>query len=181
MKTLKIIVIAGVVLILALLLFLAFRPSSVHMERSIVINAAAERIFPYLNSARMFKSWSPFSEIDTSAVYSFEGPPEGVGSKMTWTGNKDVGKGSQWIVLSEPNKTVKNGLAFEEMSGSYAATFILTPEGTGTKLSWTFDCDASNLSFSGKMCAKIGGLFVESKLGPTYEKGLNTLKNRLEN
>lgn len=180
MKTLKSIVLAVVILIAALSLFLVFRSPSIHMERSIVIQAPAERIFPYLNSARMFQSWSPFSEIDTLAAYSFEGPSKGVGSKMSWVGNKDIGKGSQWIVQSEPYKMVKNGLAFEGMDGTHTASFILTPEGSGTKLSWTFDCDASNLPFTGKMCTKIFGLFAGSMIGPTYEKGLNTLKKTVE-
>lgn len=181
MKILKFVALSAGVLIAALLLILLFRSPKIHMERSIVINAPAEKIFPYLNSARMFHSWSPFSKIDTTAAYSFEGPDKGVGSKMAWIGNKDMGKGAQWIVESGLNKMVKNGLAFQGKEGVYSATFTLLPEGNGTAVTWTFDCDASNVSsFGEKTGIKFFGLFTGSMLGPTYDKGLQTLKGKVE-
>ena len=89
------------VLLILLVLLVAIGlllPSAAQVERSIVIDAPAEQIFPHVNSMRAFHAWSPWSDIDPDTAYEFSGPEQGVGSRMTWqSGNSQVGHGSQEI------------------------------------------------------------------------------------
>src|SRR5450755_3789424 len=92
---------AGVVVLLVCIAL--FLPDSAHVERSITIARPSSEVFAVLNSFRRFNEWSPWFDLDPQAKYTFSGPVSGVGAKSSWTGNKDVGTGSQEIVESKPN------------------------------------------------------------------------------
>ena len=173
MKILKIIGVVVLVIVVLFLSVVAFQPAKGHIERSIVINAPPSAVFVQVNSFKTFKDWSPWAKMDPDATYTFEGPPSGQGCKMSWSGKK-TGKGSQWIAESEENKRVKSGLSFEGFDGTAFAEFTLSPEGSGTKLSWTYDGDNSGLG------GKAMWMFMKPMLGGQYDQGLNDLKKLIE-
>jgi hypothetical protein len=173
MKALKIIGIVVAAILVIALIAVFMQPAKGHVEKSIVINAPASAIFPHINSMKNFTAWSPWSKMDPGAKQTFEGAEAGVGAKMSWVGKK-TGKGSQWVEESVENERVKTGLSFEGFDGTSWAELKLTPEGSGTKVTWTYDGD--NKGFAGKaMWVMMGGM-----LGGQYEDGLKDLKQLVE-
>lgn len=174
MKALKIIGIILAIILIAAAVVIPFLPSHAHMERSIVINAEPSKVFTMLNSFKNFNSWSPWAAIDPNTKYEFTGPESGVGAQMNWkSDHSDVGNGTQKIVESEENKRIKNEMTFEGFDGKSYAELILMPQGTGTKVTWTYDGDMKGVS-------KVFGLLMDSFLGPVYEQGLTKLKDVTE-
>ena len=151
-------------------------PSHATVERSIVINADAGTVFPYVNSMRAFHDWSPWSTIDPGTSYAFEGPDQGVGSRMTWQSSQpDVGVGSMEITVSEPTSTVVAELDFGG-KGHALTTFELAPgELGGSVLLWRFET-----TFGWDLFARYIGLMMDGMIGSSYQKGLTTLKQRVE-
>lgn len=173
MKVLKVIgIIVGALIVIAVGV-VVMQPAQGHVEKSVVINAPAGSIFPYLNNLEKFVTWSPWSKMDPTAKNTFEGAPAGVGSKMRWDGPK-TGKGAQWITESLENERVNTGLQFEGMEGESSAEFVLTPTENGTKVTWKYA--GENIGFTGKAVWMVMGGLLEAQ----YQDGLNDLKKMVE-
>ncbi|MCB1802437.1 MAG: SRPBCC family protein [Gammaproteobacteria bacterium] len=166
-------------LFILLILFAAIGlmlPSSTTVERSIVIDAPPAKVFDQLNGMRAFHAWSPWSQIDPQTVYEFSGPDQGVGSRMNWySGNEQVGQGSQEITLSVPAQKVVTALQFGD-KGSGVATFLLDPEGGATRVRWQFSTE-----FGWDLFGRYVGLLLDNMIGSQYDRGLKDLKARIEN
>jgi hypothetical protein len=163
-----------VLLILLAVIGLAL-PSSVRVEREIVIQAPVEQVFPHVNSMRRFHAWSPWTATDPSTTYVFEGPEVGVGSRLRWFNvDESVGAGSQEITLSRHNAEVQTSLIFGDQ-GSGTATFLLEDEGNETRVRWQFITD-----FGWDLFGRYVGLMLDSMIGGAYQRGLRTLKQQLE-
>ncbi len=166
------------VLLILLILFAVIGlllPSSTAVERSIMIEAPAEKVFPHINGMRAFHAWSPWSAIDPETVYEFSGPEQGVGSRMNWySGNQQVGQGSQEITQSVPDREVETQLEFGD-KGNGTATFLLEPEGKGTRVRWQFSTE-----FGWDLFGRYVGLMLDNMIGAQYDKGLQDLKARIE-
>lgn len=172
-KVFKIIGILLLVGVIIALIMIYSQPSEAHVERSIVINTPAAQVFHELNTFKTFNEWSPWAKMDPTTKYAYEGPESGVGARMSWEGEK-VGKGSQWIEESTPDQHIKNGMSFDGYDTKYSAAYTLTPEGNGTKVTWSYD--GPNEGFMGKML----WLFMKGMLGDMYEQGLHDLKAYVE-
>ncbi len=173
MKAVKLIGIVALVIAVILAIVTLVQPSQAHIEKSIIINAPPEAIFPEVSNYRNFVTWSPWSKMDPEAKQTFEGPDGKAGSKMSWDG-PESGTGTQWIEEVEENKRVKSGLAFGGYSATYSNEFILEPEGDGTKVTWTYD--GPNDGIMGKAMWVIMGSLLNSQ----YEQGLKDLKELVE-
>lgn len=150
-------------------------PSSTQIERSIVIDAPAQQVFPHLNSMRAFHAWSPWTDIDPATRYSFSGPEQGIGARMTWeSGNDQVGQGSQEIIDSVVDTQVRTQLEFGDQ-GSAQAVFVLEPEGAATRVRWQFET-----RFGWDLLGRYVGLMLDSMIGAAYDKGLRRLKATIE-
>ena len=150
-------------------------PQTAHVERSIVVNAPPVTVFTVLNGFRQFPRWSPWADLDPNAVTTVEGPETGVGAKMSWSGNAEVGTGSQEILESTPPASIKLRLTFGDFPGAFLASYTLAPEGEGTRVTWGFDAD-----YGASVLGRYFGLLSDSMLGPDYEKGLGRLKTFVE-
>jgi effector-binding domain-containing protein len=155
----------GLLLVIGLLL-----PRTAHVERSRVVPAAPATVYTVLNGFHVFDRWSPWAGIDPNAQTTFEGPATGVGAKMSWSGNPEVGSGSQEILEAEPSRRIRLRLTFGDFPGDFTATHLLEPEGDGTLVTWAFDAD-----YGGSIVGRYFGLLSERMLGPDYEKGLERL------
>lgn len=167
------------VLLILLVLFVGvglILPSTALVERRIVVNAPTEAVFPHINSMRAFHQWSPWSAIDPDTHYVFEGPEQGVGSRMVWNSdNVQVASGSQEITKSVNNESVETYLTFGE-KGDGTARWYLSPQADATEVVWQFQSD-----FGWDLFSRYIGLMMDSMIGPSYEQGLATLKQRVEN
>ena len=149
-------------------------PDTAHVERSVTIDRPPSQVFTVLNGFRRFNEWSPWFDKDPNAKYTYSGPATGVGAMESWSGNKDVGIGSQTITESKPYESIKAALDFGEM-GKAAATYVLTPVGQGTKVTWSLDVNAG-----GKLIGRYFNLMMDSMVGKDYDKGLAKLKTFVE-
>jgi hypothetical protein len=148
-------------------------PSSRLVEREIRIEAPVHEVFPHVNSMRRFHAWSPWT--DPGTTYRFEGPDEGIGSRMHWYSTEEgVGAGSQEIVQSRRDTEVRTTLTFGD-SGSGTAAFLLRPDGDATYLRWQFRTE-----FGWDLFGRYVGLMLDSMIGAAYSRGLRTLKEQLE-
>jgi effector-binding domain-containing protein len=175
MRILKGILIVVLVLVALLVLIGFLLPSSVHVERSTSIDAPQSTVFALVNGFQGFNKWSPWHERDPNTQYTFEGPDFGVDAKLSWnSANPDVGVGSQRIMESEPYSKIKVSLDFGPQ-GVADAFYLLSREGSSTKITWGFDTE-----FGNDLMGRYMGLFFDSMIGPDYEKGLAGLKRYAE-
>ncbi|MGH1419456.1 MAG: SRPBCC family protein [Hyphomicrobiaceae bacterium] len=151
-------------------------PNEMVVERTVMINAAPEKIFPYVNNFRKSQEWSPWAKIDPQGTtYKYEGPEQGVGHKVTWSSeNKNVGKGVQEIIESEESARVKTALDFYE-HGKANAEFKLQPSASGTSVSWAF-----NSPLGANPVARWMGLIFKPMISSQFEQGLASMKTLIE-
>ena len=178
MKFLKNLFIVIAVIAIVLIVVGFFLPKDVHVERSITIDAAPDTVFQQVNTFSSYNSWSPWFQRDPEAEYTYSGPDSGVGAMMSWkSDNPQVGNGSQEIVESTYPKLVKTKLLFgDDPEPGYAVFELEELAPRQTKLTWSFDVD-----FGNNIIGRYFGLFMDDMLGPDYEKGLQSLKDKIEN
>lgn len=161
-------VLVGIYLITGLLM-----NGSMHIERSMTINADATTVFNEINTLKNWKSWSYWDNIDTAMKSVYEGPESGVGSKHTWQSNhENVGNGSLTISKSEKSKFVETELAFEGMGISIGGWKLRDTTG-GT---WT----TTYMDFEMPFYMRPMTLFMDmdEMLGNDFIKSLEGLQKR---
>lgn len=147
-------------------------PSNPHIERSTVIKASPEEVFAVVNDLTRASEWSPWAKQDANTKFAIDGPPTGVGAKMSWSSVK-LGNGTQEILESEPFSHVRIKLEFS--GGGGFASFALAPVEGGTKIVWSLDTEAGY-----NPIARYMGLFLDAFAGKDYERGLVLLKELVE-
>ncbi|MDB5988346.1 MAG: hypothetical protein JWR16_3399 [Nevskia sp.] len=170
------IIVGLVVLIVVLLLIGLMLPRTVQISRSVVINAPPSSIFAVVDGFRQFERWSPWAEKDPNLKVEISGPPFGVGAHYSWSGNKDVGSGTQEIIESHPYTDVKTRLTFSGFDQPSVAVMSLEPlAGQGTHVTWALHSD-----LGGNPLWHYFGLLMDKMVGPDYERGLAHLKTLVE-
>ncbi len=175
MRTLRYLVLALIFLLLVVVVIGFFLPSKVKMERSIDIDRDAATIFQVVNSLSNFNKWSPWFEKDINAQYTVSGNVAGVGSKLSWQGNQNVGTGSNEIIESQSNQSIKMRMFFGKDDKPAYATIFLKPSTKTTKVTCAFEND-----FGYNVFFRYFGLVLEDMIAPDYEKGLANLKKHVE-
>lgn len=150
-------------------------PDKVHVQRSIKIQAPDAQVFALVNGFRHFDQWSPWADKDPQMKVQISGPAYGVGAHYEWTGNKEVGSGTQEIVASTENAQVKTKLTFAGFERPSLATFDLESEGPLTRVTWGLE-----ITLGGNPIAHYFGLLMNRQIGPDYERGLARLKTLAE-
>src|SRR4029079_5614386 len=145
-------------------------PGEVVVERQVTIAAAPGKVFGIVSDLRHFKEFSPWAEVDPNLQYAFEGPPIGIGQKMSWASDKPgLGTGSQTVVDYQPNVRFATTLDFGHM-GDAIAYFNFVPVGSDTKVTWGFK------SLLRTPVERWMGLLFDHAVGPDYDRGLAKLK-----
>jgi uncharacterized protein YndB with AHSA1/START domain len=163
-------------LILIFVVVVALQPSEFQMERSTTVAAPPADVFAQVNDFRKMNAWSPWKDLDPNAKYGFEGPPEGQGTTMTWSGNSQVGEGKMTLTESKPNELVKIKVEMiKPMEGLSTADFTFKPEGDKTAVTWS---TAAHHNFVEKaLCLIMNGKKMMSEM---MDKGLAQLKTAAE-
>lgn len=172
LKILLIILAVIVVLLLAVVVFASTRPNTFHVERSVVINAPPEKIFPLIADFREWQAWSPYEKKDPGMKRTTSGPPNGLGAVYAWDGNSNVGAGRMEIVEATPSSKVQIKLDFiRPFEGHNVATFTLSPATQGTAVTWAMDGPSP-------LIAKVMGLVfnLDTMIGGDFAQGLENLK-----
>lgn len=167
-RKLKIVLgVAAVVLALGLGLALLL-PSSVRVERSIVVPRPLCTTYALLDGFGRFNEWSPWAPLDPDAVYTFDGPAHGVGATMRWTSKSPkVGDGAQTIVAATPCSSVNVKLTFHGRGDSHVGYLLSPGDAGGTAVTWWMEAPLGM-----NPLARYFGLMVDSLVGEEFEAGL---------
>jgi len=173
---LKKILIAVLLLIVAFVVVVALQPSEFKVARSTTIAAPVADVFPNVNDFHKWEAWSPWAKLDPDAKVSFEGPPEGTGTVMTWSGNDKVGEGKMTLVDSAPDEHVNIKVDFvKPFEGSVDSGFGFKPDGGQTLTIWTM---SGHHNFIEKaFCLVMNG---KKMMADDMDKGLAQLKSVVE-
>jgi hypothetical protein len=172
----KIMAIVVVVLVSAVLIYVATKPDTFRVQRSASIKATPEKIFPLINDLHSFNTWNPYAKKDPNAKGSYSGPASGKGAAHAFEGNKDVGKGNIEILESSPSSKVTMALnMLSPFEAHNIVEFTLEPAGDTTNVTWAIHGPMSFMS-------KVMCLFfdMDSMIGTDFEKGLSDLKATAE-
>jgi len=167
----KVVVIVFMVGVSAVLLLASRRPDSFHVQRSLRMQAPAEKIYALIQDMQAFQRWNPYAKKDAEMRTSYYGPASGVGAGQRFEGKRS-GTGSLEIVGTQAPSELRMRL---DMSAPLQAhndiRFTLQPEGNATTVTWAMD-GASPL------IAKLAGLFfsMDHMIGADFETGLADLK-----
>ncbi|MDQ0477382.1 SRPBCC family protein [Chryseobacterium sp. MDT2-18] len=165
-KLLKILLAIVAVLIITMLVM----GKAYHFEKSIVINASAEKVYSHINSTKAFNEWNPWMKLDPNLKVTYSGNPGQIGDKYCWDGNKEAGSGCQEITALVPNQKQSTKMVFfKPFESDATSNIILTPEGNATKVTWDMDCE---LDYPMNLMK----LFMDSQMDKSYGEGLNALK-----
>ncbi len=154
------------------LLYAAMQPDTFCVERSIVINAAPNKVFAQINDLHNWQGWSAWEKKDPNMKKTHSGAAQGVGAIYAWDGDKNVGKGSMTISESIPNSKVQIKLDFvTPMEGHNMADMVLQPQDSGTQVVWSMYGPSPYI-------AKLFGVFVnmDQMIGKDFENSLAGLK-----
>src|SRR5687768_15551722 len=168
------IVVAAVVVIV--LIVVAIQPAEFRVARTALVSAPPAALFEQVNDFHKWEAWNPWGKIDPAMKQTYEGPPAGVGSTYTWSGDNKVGEGRMTITESRPNELVRINLEFiKPFRATNTTEFTLEPRGDQTAVTW---------SMTGRrnFMMKSMGLFMnmDRMIGSQYEKGLADIKAIVE-
>jgi hypothetical protein len=178
---LEIVAIIAVVLAIAIaivLILASTKPATFSIQRSAVMQAPAEAIFPLINNFHQWTKWSPWENKDPALKRSYSGPESGKGAIYAWDGNKNVGSGRMEILdASSPSKiTIKlDFLKPFEAHNTAEFTFVPERDATTTNVIWVMRGPSSFMS-------KVMQVFMnfDKMIGKDFETGLTNLKTLTE-
>jgi uncharacterized protein YndB with AHSA1/START domain len=173
---LKKILIALAAIVLIFVVVVALQPSEFQMERSTTIAAPQADVFAQVNDFHKWEAWSPWAKLDPNAKVTFEGPPEGEGTVMTWSGNSQVGEGKMTLTESRPSELVKTRVDMvKPFAGTSTSEFSFKPKGDETAVTWSVGAHHNFIEKA--LCLVMGGKTMMSDL---MEKGLAQMKSVAE-
>lgn len=162
----------GLVVMVALLAvvgFVATRPSDFTISRSRAVAAPPDVVHAYVNDFRKWVEWSPWEKRDPALKREYSGPPAGPGAAYHWVGNSEVGEGRMTVTESTPGRSVTIRLEFiKPWTATNTAHFDFAPSGgAGTNVTWTMRGEKNFM-------AKAVGLLmdVDKMIGTDFERGL---------
>jgi hypothetical protein len=98
---------AAIAAVLAfVVIFAATRPDTFRVERSVTIDAAPEKIFPFIDDFHNWPDWAPQDKEDPSMNRTYNGAASGKGAVSDWASSGSAGKGRMSIIESTPAQRV---------------------------------------------------------------------------
>ncbi len=150
-------------------------PSDFKVERSIVIDAPAEEIYPRIVDLRRWQDWGVWFKRDPQMEVSFSGPDRAIGMKSEWKSETE-GNGEMQIIALEHNQRVSYSLYFPDFEMGSTGEFVLQAQNDNTLVTWTDEGDVGNNPLN-----RYFALMMDSMIGPDFEAGLDNLKMLTEN
>lgn len=157
---------------LALLLFAGGYALSPEFKavRSVTVHAPADKVYPLLADPREWKRWTVWNRRDPAMAITYSGPPSGVGAGWEWKSQSE-GDGKMTFTAAEPGRRVAYDLFFPDFGTTSSGDLLLSPDGSGTKVTWTM-----NGNMGSNPLMRWMALFMDRMVGPDFEAGLANLK-----
>lgn len=164
--------------IAALLLFFAAvglaLPSQFRIERSVAIEAPAEKVYPLVAAPAQWKRWSVWNQRDPKMQMDYAGPAAGAGARWSWRSDTE-GNGTMEFTEAVPGQRLAYRLSFPEMGMQSSGLLRIEPDGTGVRVIWSNEGD-----MGANPVNRWFGLFMDQLVGPDFEAGLANLKRLAE-
>lgn len=176
MKVLMILIGIAIVAVAVILLLAARKPDMFSLQRSVMVDAPAERIYPLIDDLRAHEAWSPFDKPNPDTRKRYTGSPSGIGAVYEWEGAAQAGSGRLQIRQSEPpSRAVMQLDMLKPFKASNEVVFTLEPAASGTRVTWSMRGETPFL-------AKVMHVFVnmDRMVGKDFETGLANLKSIAE-
>jgi hypothetical protein len=169
-KPIKIILIT--VGIVAIVMIANLFNRSIHVERTAFINAELTTIQNEITDFRKFETWSPWADVDPNATSAFSENQGSVGAEFKWSGNDQVGTGYQKITAISPERIDLDLVFTAPWESSSKVYYLFKVDEKGTSVTWAYD---SSMPL-------VMSLFMnmDDMIGSKYDKGLASLKSKLE-
>jgi uncharacterized protein YndB with AHSA1/START domain len=107
------------------------------VERTRLIKAPVERVYPLIADFHQWTRWSPWEDVDPELHRAYSGADAGTGAVYAWSGNRKAGAGRMEILEADAERSVKIDLRFEKPFKSQSTTtFLLEPSGEATSVTW---------------------------------------------
>ncbi len=107
-----------------------------HVQRSIHIQAAPERVFDCVADFGTWTTWSPWLCADSAAQVCVSEDPSSVGSVYSWKG-EIVGEGEIEHRQLQPGRLIEDEIRFVKPFRSQSqVAFEMEPAGEGTRITW---------------------------------------------
>lgn len=148
---------------------------STTIERSIIIDAPASEITPFVADLHRWTVWSPWEGQDPDLKRVYTGTPGSVGSTYAWNGNRKAGAGTMAVSRVTPTE-VDVDLAFTApFKSTSSVEFRLVESAATTKVVWTMTSPQNFM-------ARVMRIFInmDKLIGADFEKGLGRLKSAVE-
>ena len=172
----KLMLVVVALLLSGLMFYVATRPASFRIQRSLRIAAPREKLFAYVADLHNFDAWSPWAPLDPAMRKTHSGPASGVGAAYEWQGNNKVGHGRMEIVEAVAPERVLIKLDFlKPFEAHNMAEYLLVEADGETEFTWAMYGPNNFLS-------KVMGLFfnMDKMVGAQFEQGLRALKTVAE-
>ena len=149
-------------------------PSKWRIERSIVIQAPPEKIYPLIaNFKTGWSHWSVFDNEDPTIQYTYMEKDEGVGAARSWT-SKKMGNGTQRIVKADLS-SVEFELEMTQNHFLLHGIFAFEPMNGSTKVTWTDYGEVDS-----NPAHRVMAVLMDTMMGSTFERSLSLLKKKAE-
>lgn len=164
--------IATVAILAILVIFIATRPPTFTVRRSLRIAAPASRVHPHVVDFRAWEGWSPWEGIDPKTVRTFSADASGVGATYHWAGGSKVGEGRMTMTEVRPDQHVGIDIEFiRPFAAKNRVTFDFASDGDGTLVTWTM---SGRNTVMGKAMSLV--MNCDAMIGGMFERGLAKLK-----
>jgi Polyketide cyclase / dehydrase and lipid transport len=179
-ETLIIIAVVLAIIVAVILILASTKPDTFHVQRTAVVNAPADRIFPLIADFHQWLNWSPWEGRDPALKRTYSGAGRGKGAVYAWDGNKNVGSGRMEILEASPppetpSKVVIKLDFLKPFEAHNTAEFTMLPQGGATSVIWVMHGPAPFMS-------KVMQVFMnmDRMIGRDFETGLANLKTMTE-
>ncbi len=164
-------VLGGLVALVALLALGGLMlPSTFKVTRSVLVAAPAQKIYPLVAEPRRWNDWAPWNRRDPAMTITYTGAPSGAGAVWEWK-SKSQGDGRMTFTAGDPARGVVFELFFPDFGTTSKGEIQFSPEGAGTRVTWTMNGDMGRNPLYHWMA-----LMMDGMVGKDFDEGLAALK-----
>lgn len=155
-------------LVLLVLVALAL-PDRQRIERSRVLDATPEQIWPLLAEPRQWARWSPWHARDPQMRLGYSGPVSGRGAQWSWVSDT-LGRGRVHFDDAQAPDRLGYAVTFENPALSGRGEFRLVVVSGGTRVTWSLESAAVS-----SVLLRWPALVANARLGRDVEAALARL------
>jgi uncharacterized protein YndB with AHSA1/START domain len=170
-------ILLGVLIVVAaVLVFAATKPSTFHIAKSVIVQAPPEKVYALIADFHNWPQWAPQDREDATMQRTYSGAANGPGAVSDWTSKGSAGAGRMTITAATPPSRVDVAVDWKrpfQLRNTHQ--FTLTPVASGTQVTWT--AEGTNLYVMKVMEVFVG---VNGLMGKHFQTGLGNLKKTAE-